>query len=119
MEMEKEELNAQNIVILKELTDMGKLLAVIDNRIKNVENTQIEAKLDIREIKNDFVNRREFNEAMKTIQDDSIPSVKSINDHETRIRAMEAKVWKFIGGLIICQVVILPILLYLFFRSIK
>lgn len=119
MEEVSKEVNSESLVILKELAEMGKILAVIDNRIKTVENIQIEVKSDIKEIKNDFVNRREFNEAMKAMKEDFIPSSKIIDDHEIRIRAMETKIWKFIGGLVICQVLILPIILFLFYRAIK
>ena len=117
--MPEEQINTQSTAILKELSEMGKVLAVIDNRLKNVENTQIETKGDIKEIKSDFVNRREFNEAMKAMREEFAPSSKELIDHETRIRAIESKVWKAIGALIVCQIIILPVLMYLFYRVIK
>lgn len=70
---------------------------------------------DIGDIKNDNISRREFNGAMENLKS-QIPNE---TDHETRIRALETRVWKFIGALVIGQVIILPVLLYMFYKSLN
>jgi hypothetical protein len=53
--------------ILKELSDIKSSLAVNTSETANIKVSIIEIKNDIREIKNDFVNRREHTEALANL----------------------------------------------------
>lgn len=56
--------------ILKELSDIKSSLAVNTSETKNIKETIGEIKTDVKEIKNDNVNRREFTEALTVIRDE-------------------------------------------------
>lgn len=70
--------------------------------------TSVDVKLDyiqrdIREIKDGMkenVSRREFNDAIKTLRDES-----DTVDHESRIRGLEQFKWQLIGGLVAFQAI--------------
>lgn len=64
--MEQNPTNMDNI--LKELSDIKSSLAVNTSETANIKNNINDIKVDIKEIKNDFVNRREFNEATATLR---------------------------------------------------
>lgn len=59
--------------ILKELSDIKASLAVNTNETKNIKDNIAEIKTDMKEIKNDFVNRRELNEAIVAIYEQISP----------------------------------------------
>lgn len=113
--MTSEQTNTQSSAILKELSDIKSSLAVNTSETANIKVTIGEIKVDIKEIKTSGISRPEFNSAMDTIRKE-IPDEK---DHEARIRNLETKVWKFIGALVVCQLVILPIILFLFYKLLK
>lgn len=86
--MDQEQTTATNqAAVLKELSDIKASLAVNTNETQNIKSSIIEIKSDIKEIKTDFVNRREFNEAMKAIREE-LP-LATIKDHENRMRRLE------------------------------
>lgn len=107
--------NTQSSAILKELSDIKATLAVNTNETVNIKASLTEMRGDIKEIKTTGISRPEFNSIIETIRK-QIPDEK---DHEERIRALETKVWKFIGALVVIQIVVLPIVLFLFFKVIK
>ncbi len=53
--------------ILKELSDIKASLAVNTNETANIKASISEIKVDVKEIKNDTVNRREFTEVLATV----------------------------------------------------
>jgi hypothetical protein len=77
MESDKQaELN-QNAV-LKELSDIKASLAVNTNETANIKGSVTEIKTDIREIKNDFVSRREFNDGLTAVREEITPIKKVV-----------------------------------------
>lgn len=56
--------------ILKELSDIKANLAVNSNETQNIKTTIGEVKTDLKEIKNDFVNRRELGDILKPNMED-------------------------------------------------
>ena len=56
--------------ILKELSDIKSSLAVNTSETANIKQSIAEIKVDIKEIKDDYVIRREFNEALIQIRAD-------------------------------------------------
>lgn len=105
----------QASAILKELSDIKATLAVNTTETVNIKGTISEIKADIKEIKTSGISRPEFNSALEVIR----KQIPDETDHEDRIRALENKVWKFIGALVVCQIIILPILLFLFLKVLK
>lgn len=73
--------------ILKELSDIKASLAVNTNETANIKQSVSEIKFDIKEIKSDFINRAEFNLAMKSLKDEM--PLATIKDHEVRVRRLE------------------------------
>jgi hypothetical protein len=65
-------------ILMKELSDIKASLAVNTNETQNIKSSITEIKIDIKEIKNDFVNRREFAEAIKDIREEISPLKKMI-----------------------------------------
>ena len=104
--------NYQSTAILKELSDIKESLAINTTETANIKASMTEIKSDIREIKADFVSRREFVDTLEKVK------VKN-DDIETRMRSSETREWKFIGALICCQILILPIAFYVIFKIIK
>lgn len=70
---EGEQTNSQSSAILKELSDIKSSLAVNTNETANIKASLLEMKGDIKEIKNDFVSRREFNEVTMDIKNSISP----------------------------------------------
>lgn len=89
--------------------------AVLEVKLDYISKDITTIKADIKEIKNDFVARREFNDAIAVLR----KQITSPVDHETRIRALETRVWKFIGALVVGQIIILPIALYLIYKALN
>ena len=58
--------NNQSTAILKELGDIKISLAISNTKQVTIENAIVEIKADIKEIKQDSIGRREFNEAMNS-----------------------------------------------------
>lgn len=54
-------------IILKELSDIKSSLAVNTNETANIKSRVGEIQADVKEIKNDYIVRREFNEQLETI----------------------------------------------------
>jgi hypothetical protein len=61
--------NYQSTAILKELSDIKSNLAINSTETNNIKSAIIEIKTDLREIKADFVTRREHNEILKDVSD--------------------------------------------------
>jgi len=59
--------NDQSTAILKELSDIKSSLAVNTDETANIKQRVTELQVDVKEIKNDFINRREFNEQIATL----------------------------------------------------
>jgi hypothetical protein len=55
-------------VLLKELSDIKASLAVNTSETANIKGSITEIKSDIREIKADFVSRREFNDGLASVR---------------------------------------------------
>jgi hypothetical protein len=89
--------------------------AVLEVKLDYISKDITVIKADIKEIKSDFIARREFNDAISTLR----KQIVNPSDHESRIRALETRVWKFIGALVVAQSVIIPVILYMFYKSIK
>lgn len=68
--------------ILKELSDIKASLAVNTNETANIKASVAEIKIDVREIKNDFVPKRELDDRLRTII-----TLSAI--HETRLKWLE------------------------------
>ncbi len=64
MEHEPQLSNPHSATILKELSDIKANLAVNSNETANIKQSISEIKVDVREIKDDSVTRREFSDAM-------------------------------------------------------
>lgn len=67
---EPEQTNSQSSAILKELSDIKASLAVNTSETANIKGTIGEIKQVIKEIQNDAVSRREFNESSLAIRRD-------------------------------------------------
>lgn len=65
--MSDQPLNDQSTAILKELSDIKSSLAVNTNETANIKQRVTELQVDVKEIKNDFINRREFNEQITAL----------------------------------------------------
>ncbi len=59
--------NSHTATIMKELSDIKSSLAVNTNETANIKGRIGEIQSDVKEIKNDSVNRREFTETLSTI----------------------------------------------------
>ncbi len=59
--------NDQSTAILKELSDIKSSLAVNTNETANIKQRVTELQVDVKDIKNDFINRREFNEQITAL----------------------------------------------------
>lgn len=70
--------NDNQSVLLKELSDIKSSLAVNTSETANIKGSITEIKTDIREIKADFVNRREFNDGLGAIRSELNPLKKII-----------------------------------------
>jgi len=97
---------SQDAAILKELSDIKSSLAVNTSETANIKNHITEIKTDIKDIKALYVTQSEYKSGRDLA-----------NDHETRLRTLESRVWKAIGALAILQIVILPIVLYMIYKS--
>lgn len=87
----------------------------VDVKLDYIQRDIRDIKGDINTIKNDFINRREFTEGLNALR----AQIPNETDHEKRLRALEKGVWKFIGALAVSQIVILPVILFFFYRAIK
>lgn len=94
--------------ILKELSDIKSSLAVNTSETANIKNHITDIKADIKDIKALYVTINEYKSGRETV-----------SDHETRLRTIESRVWKAIGALAILQIVVLPVVLYMIYKSIK
>lgn len=78
MENEVKQTEVNQAAVLKELSDIKSSLAVNTNETANIKGSVGEIKVDIREIKNDFVNRREFNDALGSLRQELSPIKKVV-----------------------------------------
>ncbi len=84
MIMESE--HQQNSSILKELSDIKASLAVNTSETKNIKDTISEIKTDLKEIKNDFVNRRELTDVIKSLKEETLLNLGKTNDEVSLLR---------------------------------
>ena len=89
--------------------------AVLEVKLDYISKDITVIKSDIKEIKSDFIARREFNDTVSTLR----KQITNPADHEERIRTLEKYIWRIGGALLICQVIILPVALFLLYRQIK
>lgn len=82
--------NYQSTAILKELSDIKSNLAVNSTETINIKATITEIKDDIKEIKNDAIPRREFNDFKKDITE-----LTAGNGRE--IESLKEFKWKLVG----------------------
>lgn len=68
----------QDSTILKELSEIKSSLAVNTNETGNIKTSIEEIKTTVKEIKEDYPNRREFNEALKLLKNDIKPIQKFV-----------------------------------------
>lgn len=69
----KEDASQNHGTILKELSDIKSSLAVNTSETANIKQSVGEIKVDIKEIKLDFINRREFREGLDAIREEISP----------------------------------------------
>ncbi len=98
---------SDNILILKELSDIKEKLATNTAETSGVKTTVTDIRTDLRTIQQSFVTHIEFGAQQKEAE-------KLAADHEKRIRTLESNVWKAIGALAVLQFVI-PIIAKFFF----
>jgi len=110
----------QNAAISKDLSDIKSSLAVNTNETANIKSAVGEIKSDIKELKDNTSHRVDLLEGEKASKDEVHRMKAEADDihadHEERIRGIEGRVWKAIGALAILQIIILPVVLYLFFK---
>lgn len=64
--------------ILKELSDIKSSLAVNTNETANIKSSITEIKADMKDIKNDFITRREMTEAIASLKEEVSPLKKIV-----------------------------------------
>lgn len=93
--------------VLKELSDIKASLAVNTSETANIKGNITDIKTDMREIKNDFVNRRELNDALivirKTEEDNKVSTDKLLATHSKEIESLIGTRNKTIGALLVLQ----------------
>lgn len=108
MNKELDNPTVRQVAILKEFSEIRLLLQANTLETASIRASVDEIKKQIEQIKNLYVTHTEF----KVLSDND-------GDKERRLRNIESVVWKFIGALTISQIIILPTVLYLFFKSLK
>jgi hypothetical protein len=64
--------------LFKELSDIKASMAVNTAETQNIKTSIIEIRNDIKEIKDDFVNRREFTEGLTAVREEITPLKKVV-----------------------------------------
>lgn len=77
-EQTEEKTIVQHLAVLKELSDIKSSLASNTTETSNIKNDVKEIRLDIKDIKNDFVSRREFTDGLETVRQELSPLKKFI-----------------------------------------
>ena len=75
---EEPQSNNLSNTILKELSDIKVSIAVNTNDTANIKTAMGEIRVDIKEIKNDFVSRREFTDALIEVRKEIHPIKKAL-----------------------------------------
>lgn len=70
--------NLHQVAIQKDLSDIKASLAVNTNETGNINKSINRIESDIKDIKNDYVNRREFTEGLETVRSEVQPLKKFI-----------------------------------------
>ncbi len=70
--------NTDSSAILKELSDIKSSLAVNTNETANIKSSISEIKSDMKDIKNDFITRREMTESMTLLREEVGPLKKIV-----------------------------------------
>lgn len=109
--------DGEHIQLLEKLAEIkqdsikqfGELTGKMDvNTVKttSIELTVSDIKSELKDIRLGTITHSEFEARFKIV-----------DDHELRLRSLESKVWKAIGALTVVQLVILPVILYLFLNK--
>ena len=99
-------LESSSTIVMKELSDIKEKLAVNTTKTVVIESMVYGIQTDLKIFQSSFAT----NEDLKSL-------VTDINDHETRLRAVESNVWRAIGALAVCQIIIIPIVLYIIYNN--
>ena len=86
--------------IMRELGDLKSKIDVQGAETQNIKTAINEIKIDVKEIKSDYPNRREFNEAIRTLKEEN-----PAKDFEDRLRMLERFRWILVGGLLAYQTI--------------
>lgn len=70
--------NFDTLNVMKELSDIKSSLSVNTSETQNIKQSIQEIKIDIKEIKNDYVARREFNETIAAVREEISPLKKFV-----------------------------------------
>jgi len=92
---------SSSTIVMKELSDIKEKLATNTEATKNTSTTLTEIKQDLKVFQASFVTHEEF---------------KPVSD---KIDKIDTIVSRIVGALILSQVIVIPIVLYLFFKVIK
>ena len=87
--------------ILKELSDIKASLAVNTNETANVKASVNEMKADIKEIKNDFVSRREHSDSLKAAKDEAAKATQAVKDEIQPLKKFVYGVISIMGAIIL------------------
>lgn len=102
-----DQIEPQSTIVMSHIADIKEKLATNTESTKNTNTLVVGVQETLKTFNLLFVNHDQF----KSYAD-------NVADHEARLRSLESKVWKAIGALTIAQVIILPVVLYLFFKKI-
>lgn len=115
--MNAESVQANNATnsILKELSDIKSNLAVNANETTNIRNSLGEMRVDIKEIKSDFVSRRESNEAFKEIKDTIVAIKKTEEAQDLVIDGLKSKINIWAGAFAVITFIV-PFIIHYFIK---
>lgn len=103
--------HTQGTAILKELSDIKANQAVNSNETSNIKTRLTELQVDIKEIKNDFMTRREFNEAIGDVKEENAELKKQIATQNTVIDGLKTKINTW-GGALTLMAFVIPLIIY-------
>lgn len=87
--------------ILKELSDIKASLAVNTNETANIKASIGEIKGDMKEIKNDFVSRREHNDSIKATKEESAAAIAIVKGEIGPLKKFVYGVISIMGAIIL------------------
>lgn len=96
--------NDQSTAILKELSDIKSALAVNSNETINIKQRVTELQVDVKEIKNDFINRREFNEQVQALKQQYDSQYKGLKEKVNLLQKIIYSVFGIIGVTVLAAI---------------